>query len=116
MNQNDRAAFRSLGVTHAVKQQGSYLGFHFEKCERCGANIQGANAINLHESFARLINGGVTLVMEAPGEGGYSEQFGGVVCDDCDSELTKGDGSADALRAECRAAVIAVREEEGRSC
>ena len=67
---------------------GTFLCFKMDACEKCGGEVQAANAIriargNVAQTRWSLLANGLKPVTELPAEGYYCEETGGECCDNC---------------------------------
>jgi|JI8StandDraft_2_1071088.scaffolds.fasta_scaffold97271_2 hypothetical protein len=63
-------------------KKGMSLIFNVGKCENCGSAVQEVNAVSVDTKNCKRFN---LKLWEgpAPGEGWYSEEVGGEVCENC---------------------------------
>ena len=75
----------SLPWSHFAPLPGKsyFLGFDVETCETCGATVQAANAINLHEPRQRLLSLGLTEIPAPLPEQFYNDELGQCDCESC---------------------------------
>ena len=73
-----------IPATHfAQEPRGGYIIFELETCEDCGKIALAPNSLNVFASAAELRGAGLQQLDSLPPELGWSEEFGGAVCDDC---------------------------------
>lgn len=70
--------------THFVWKGHYAHGFSLDTCEQCGKQVEGANAVQIHEPRERLLK--VLHLIEVAEElqtQGHCDALGGCACEDC---------------------------------
>ena len=67
---------------------GWFTLFNTDECECCGIEAMGESTPHLRGPtlLADALGAGLTLVKSLPVELGWSDEFGGAVCDDCHAD------------------------------
>jgi hypothetical protein len=69
-------------ATHFTPSESGAIIYDIDDCEKCGGITQ-INAVQVNATRAELVAAGLIELETLPSELGYSEEFGGAVCEDC---------------------------------